>query len=163
MSAYDDLRHVRGTRVYAQDAIYHLRTTTIDQMQFLADNTCKQIVLTAVRNAASLLGVDVLAYVIMPEHIHLIVRPSADKDISQFVASLKKRSAREINRHIGRRGAVWRKEFFDHMLRSQEHLEGLVRYIHDNPVRRGLAASAEDWEFSSWREIYGARFPNRAR
>ena len=97
-----------------------------------------------------------MAYVIMPDHVHLLAQPRGDSNISEFMASFEKRTARCINEHLGRKGAVWRKEFFDHMLRSHEHLEELVRYIHDNPVRRGLVSPAEEWAFSSWQEIFGS-------
>ena len=150
---YDGLRHVRGTRVHIPGAVYHLRTTTVGRLPLLADDACKHIALDALKCAAAAASFDVLAYVIMPEHVHLVVRPTSDATISQFIALFKQRSARRINRHLGRRGSLWRKEFFDHVLRSHEHLEELVRYIHDNPVRRGLASSADEWEFSSWREV----------
>jgi len=153
---YADRRHVRGYRIYAAEAFYHLRTSTVEHLPLLADDLCKQIVLDGLRHNAVAHGFDLLAYVIMPDHLHLLVQPQGDSNISRFMASFKKHTARCINEHLGRKGAVWRKEFYDHMMRSYEHLDELVRYIHDNPVRRGLAASADEWAFSSWREIYGS-------
>lgn len=151
-----DRRHVRGYRVYATGVIYHLRTSTVHHLPLLADEACKQIVLDSLRHNAAAHTLDLLAYVVMPDHVHLVVQPQAESNISDFMASFKKRTARRINEHLGRRGAVWRKEFFDHMLRSCDHLDELIRYIHDNPVRRGLAASAEEWACSSWQEICGS-------
>jgi putative transposase len=152
---YRQCRHVRGVRVYAANRIYHLRTSTVGIAPLLADDSCKQIVRDNLRQTASVTDFDIIAYVIMPEHVHIIAQPRGAHNISQFMASFKKHSARKLNRAIGRTSRVWRKEFFDHMVRSDEHLHELIDYIHDNPVRRGLASTADRWEFSSWHEIYG--------
>ncbi|HUT73938.1 MAG TPA: transposase [Armatimonadota bacterium] len=154
MTGFEHLRHVRGRRVHAVDGIYHLRTSTIRRTSLLADDACKEIVRDTLQRVAAVLDFDVLAYVIMPDHVHLLIQPHG-ASISKVMASFKRHSARNINKHLGRKGQVWREEFFDHMLRTNEHLEQLADYIHDNPVRRGLAPSARDWPFSSWHEVYG--------
>ncbi len=153
---YRDRRHLRGTRVHAAKRLYHLRTTTINPLPLLADDHCKRIVLEALGYCASALGFDLIAYVIMPEHVHLVVQPRGGHNVSDFMASFKKYSARRINQTLSRAGAVWRPEFFDHILRQDEHLGRLVDYIHDNPVRWRLAAAARDWKFSSWDKIRGS-------
>jgi len=152
---YADRRHIRGTRRYIQGATYHLRTSTIKRLPLLADPRCKRMVIEAIKRATEALEFDLIAYVIMPEHAHMVVRQNGTRTVSDLMAYFKKRTARLINQHLGRSGPFWRGDFFDHILRDDEHLDELVRYIHDNPVRRGLASKADEWEFSSWRQLYG--------
>ena len=152
---YQERRHVRGHRLSARGAYYHLRTTTRGRIPYLGSNACKQVVVNVLRRVSVRLKFDVVAYVVMPEHVHLIVHQRGGQGISDLMAALKRESAHRINLLLHRKGSVWRKEFYDHMLHSWEHADELVRYIHDNPVRRGLVQAAQDWEFSSWREIYG--------
>jgi REP element-mobilizing transposase RayT len=154
-----DRRHVRGTRIYAPNAIYHLRTSTINRRPFFANGACCRIALAAIRHVSRAFDFELLAYVIMPDHLHLVVQPRGSKNISEFMASFKKYSARSINQHLGRSGPVWRREFFDHVLRTREHLDELADYVHDNPVRRGLVQNASGWPFSSWGELYGDDHP----
>jgi len=152
---YEERRHVRGHRLSARDAYYHLRTTTRGRIPYLHTHACKQAVVDVLRRVSARLKFDVVAYVVMPEHVHLIVHQRGGQGISDLMAALKRESAHRINLLLHRKGSVWRKEFYDHMLRTWEHADELVRYIHDNPVRRGLVQAAQDWAFSSWREIYG--------
>jgi putative transposase len=146
---------VRGHRVSARGAYYHLRATTSGRIAYLGTSACKRAVVDVLRRVSARLAFDVLAYVVMPEHVHLVVCQRGVQDISDLMAALKRESAHRINLLLHRQGPVWRKEFYDHILRSWEHADELVRYIHDNPVRRGLVQAAQDWEFSSWHEIYG--------
>jgi hypothetical protein len=60
---------------------------------------------------------------------------------------IKGASAREINQRMGRHGAVWQEESFDHVLRSSEGLDAKVGYILQNPVRKGLV---NDWREYPW-------------
>ena len=156
MARYDKLTHVRGSRIYVRNAVYHLRTSTVNRAPLLADCRCQQVVLEGLTHTAAALDFCILAYVVMPDHVHMVLQPRGAYNISAFMASFKKHSSRKLNRRLGRKGPFWRREFFDHMLRSDEHLHQLIDYIHDNPVRRGLAPSAAEWRFSSWQDAHAA-------
>jgi len=72
-------------------------------------------------------------WVVMPNHVHVIVTPIADYTISEVLHSWKSYTAVKIHRLLGRSGVLWQKESFDHIVRSPEQLERIERYIHDNP------------------------------
>ena len=82
-------------------------------------------------------------YVIMPDHVHLFVRGSADFILSRWVAGLK----RAISLELKTTGTVWQPSFFDHILRSDESYSGKWDYVRDNPVRAGLVKTADDWPY----------------
>jgi len=89
-----------------------------------------------------------LSFVIMPDHMHLIVIPK-DKDISGIMKSIKGFSAKQINEVFGRRGSIWQRGFYDYILDSEEKVLSRIRYIEDNPVRKGIVTNSEDYGYSS--------------
>lgn len=74
-------------------------------------------------------------FVVMPNHVHVIVYPIGGNDLGAVVKSWKWHTAREINLLLGRTGAFWQVEPFDHIVRDQEHLERFRAYIRDNPAK----------------------------
>jgi putative transposase len=78
------------------------------------------------------------AWCIMPNHLHALVEPEETAALSRIVASWKGGSSREINRMLGRSGSLWQREAFDHIVRSEEQLALLRRYIRENPSKAGL-------------------------
>ena len=93
-----------------------------------------------------------LAAVVMPDHVHLIVVPLVDEEKKCVVPlfwisrSIKGFSAREINKRIGRKGQVWQDESFDHVIRKGD-FEAKLDYLRQNPVRKGLARSWEEYQW----------------
>lgn len=72
-------------------------------------------------------------FVVMPNHVHLIVCLLDDTDIESQCASWKRFSARKINQRLGKIGRFWQEESFDHLIRSPEQFEAVQRYIRLNP------------------------------
>ena len=72
-------------------------------------------------------------HVVMPNHVHALVTPLAGFEVSQTLHSWKSFSATKINMMLGRRGALWEKESFDHIVRTPRQLERIEQYIRDNP------------------------------
>ncbi len=99
---------------------------------------------------------DLLAAVVMPDHVHVILVPLVNTDgmevysLAQITDAIKGASAHKINRFFGRRGHVWQAESFDHVLRSSESLDQKIQYVLDNPIRRGLVRSTAEypWVFT---------------
>jgi|SRR5262245_7199812 len=79
-------------------------------------------------------------FIVMPNHVHLLVCLKHDTDVEAQCYSWKKYSAGRINNRLGRRGRFWQEESFDHLVRSAEQFTALRRYITDNPRKNGLKA-----------------------
>lgn len=88
---------------------------------------------------------------VMPNHVHVVISPVEGLSLSAILFGWKSFTAKQINRVLGRRGAVWQPEYFDRMIRSQEHFDVALWYAEQNPVKAGLCARPEDWPFSSAR------------
>jgi REP element-mobilizing transposase RayT len=92
------------------------------------------------------------AVVVMPDHVHLLLKPLRDEDgwpfpLVDILQCLKSTTAHRINRLLRISGPVWEEESFDHVLRSDESLKEKCEYIRQNPVRAGLVDKPEDYRW----------------
>jgi Rad3-related DNA helicase len=77
-------------------------------------------------------------YAVMPNHVHVIVRPLGEHTLSDILRSWKTFTAREINRILKQTGTFWQEESFDHLIRSESALAQFTNYIRENPSLAGL-------------------------
>jgi len=89
------------------------------------------------------------AWVVMPNHVHLIVQMLGNHALSDAIESWKRYTATRINRLLGRKGAFWQEDYWDRYVRDEIHFKNAVAYVHENPVKAGLIQKAEDWAWSS--------------
>ncbi|MDP8980269.1 MAG: transposase [Acidobacteriota bacterium] len=91
---------------------------------------------------------DLAAFVVMPNHVHLLIDPRAmAPKITQFIKGV---SARRANELLGRTGQrFWQDESFDRWVRSPKERGNIIRYIEFNPVRAKLVAEAHLFRYSS--------------
>ena len=92
-------------------------------------------------------GVQVYAYCLMPDHVHLVLGPSSSCDIVTFVGQIKNLAQRQAWK-MGVTGRIWQESFWDRFLREEESLDEVARYVLNNPVRKGLVEKWRDYEFS---------------
>jgi len=92
-------------------------------------------------------GYELHSFVVMANHVHLLITPAID--VSLLTKSLKRFTAREGNRMLGRTGhPFWQDESYDRLVRNDE-FRRIARYIEMNPVKAGLVASPEEFRWSS--------------
>jgi putative DNA methylase len=92
------------------------------------------------------------AWVVMPNHVHLLITPLVE--VSRVMQSLKRFTARECNKALGRTGQpLWQDESYDHLVRDAAEFGRIVRYVEMNPVRAGLVPTPEEFLWSSGRPI----------
>jgi putative DNA methylase len=97
-----------------------------------------------------------IAWVIMPNHIHLLLRPLNEAPLAVIVHSMKSFTAKRANELLGLTGKFWSNDYFDRYMRDREHFEKTIAYIHNNPVKAGLCAHAADWPYGSARFSAGS-------
>jgi len=95
---------------------------------------------------------ETLALVVMPDHLHCVWRlPQGDANFSVRWQWIKKRAARSLGGGYPRE-SVWQPRFWEHLIRDEADLVRHVDYIHFNPVKHGLARSAAEWRYSTFRQ-----------
>jgi putative transposase len=88
------------------------------------------------------------SYVLMANHVHLLITPRVD--VSKLTQSLKRFTARKANRMLGRTGSpFWQDESYDRLIRDPQEFNRIATYIEMNPVRAGLVATPEVFQWSS--------------
>jgi putative transposase len=105
--------------------------------------------LRAVGEASVRLPMRLLAYCLMPNHFHLVVRPHAAGDLSRWMQWLMTTHVRRYLRHYHHSGHVWQGRFKAFPVQDDDHLITVVRYVERNPLRAGLVERSEDWPWSS--------------
>ncbi len=104
----------------------------------LRDDRVAQIVSLALRHFDGERYV-MQSFAVMPNHVHVLFRPLGLWKIEDILHSWKSYSANEINRVLHRTGRVWMEDYWDRMIRSEQHLCHVLRYISENPAKVGLA------------------------
>ncbi len=89
------------------------------------------------------------SWVIMPNHVHVLITPLHGNSLSSILHSWKSFTAKKANEILGHDGAFWQAEYFDRMIRDERHFHAAIEYIHNNPVKAGLCASPDEWPFGS--------------
>ena len=86
----------------------------------------------------------VYGFVVMPEHVHLLVSEPERGVLADAIHCLKLTFGKRL-----RAGVFWQKRYYDRNVRNEQEFQEKLRYLHRNPVKRGLAEKAEEWKWSS--------------
>ncbi|MCX6644774.1 MAG: transposase [bacterium] len=89
------------------------------------------------------------AYVIMPDHIHILIQPLQEWTLAKILQGIKGYTSWMINKTQNRKGAFWQPENMDHIIRNNEDWLDKFEYIHQNPVKAGIVEHPEDYPYSS--------------
>jgi REP element-mobilizing transposase RayT len=117
---------------------------------FLKQPAVAQHVLDSIQRGAELGHYQMNAWVIMPNHVHLLFTPQVS--VSKLLCALKAATAKRANLLLGRTGQpFWRDESYDHLVRSDEEFRNIQRYVENNPVSACLVPSPEEYPWSSAR------------
>jgi putative transposase len=90
-----------------------------------------------------------ISWVIMPNHVHLLIQPINNYPVHRIVGSLKSYTSREVNKLLGATGSLWANDYFDRFIRDEDHFKVCVDYIEKNPVKSKLVKSKEEWKWGS--------------
>ena len=89
------------------------------------------------------------AFVVMPDHVHLLLTPAIDITLERAMQLIKGGYSHAVGVELQRRGEVWQRGFTDHRIRDAEDFEAHRNYIHQNPVEKRLVESAAEYRYSS--------------
>ena len=163
---------------YGLNHLHFLTSSTYRRVRLFDSDRLKQQFVVTLAELRRELGFQIVGYVLMPEHLHLLLWPSNQANPSQIMQKLEGRMAKFIlkslrqNRHrswcekmLARltlpptvhdeaHCRVWQRRFYDLNIWSEKKRLEKLTYMHNNPVKRGLAKEPGDWPWSSWRFYY---------
>jgi putative transposase len=126
---------------------YFITILCADRRPLLAHHPTAQLVIATLRKTAHQHNFAIYSYCAMPDHLHfLAVGTRDDADLLNFVMVFKRSCTIAHAAHRG--GPLWRKKFYDHILRDAAPNGPAATYIRMNPVRAGLCADANAYEFA---------------
>jgi putative transposase len=120
----------------------------------------RRFYLSCIAESAVRRGCAVHAYVLMSNHVHLLVTPSVPGAVAAMLQDLGRRYVRVVNTIHGRTGTLWEGRFKSSLIDSDHYLFACHRYIELNPVRAGMVKNPADYPWSSY-SYYAAGRPNR--
>jgi len=145
----------QGLRRFHHTGQSHFITfTCYHRLPKLDTGEARDLAVAALEHARVQYRFRVYAFVVMPEHVHLLISEPDRASVAQAIASFKISSAKQAEKGRGGSkpdGRLWQPRGYDRNIRDYEEFVEKRRYIHRNPVRRGLCARPEDWKWSSFR------------
>ncbi len=140
-------------RYYVPNAIVFITQVVEGRTPIFANDAHLDLLLTIIREARERHPFQMLGYVFLPDHFHMLIKPEPGLTHSQIMLSIKPNFTKAYKQKLGIEGSMrfWQRRYWDHVIRSDEDFEHHLNYIHYNPVRHGLAARPEDWAHSSYR------------
>jgi len=99
--------------------------------------------------------IKVICYCIMPNHVHLVFELiNKNKSITDLMKSIKRYSARKANEILETKGRFWQVESFDRLVRNENELYNIIKYVLLNPVKAGLVENYTDWQYTYCHQDY---------
>ena len=149
-------------RYYGDDHLHFLTWTCYHRQGWLGEPKRRDLFLHILEETRRRYRFVVVGYVVMPEHVHLLISEPEQGTPSTIVQVLKQRFAHRVLRRKRRKSGqlklwagdaprVWQSRFYDFNVWSERKRTEKLNYMHQNPVRRGLVLEPEQWPWSSYR------------
>lgn len=122
----------------------------------------REYYLECLQNACKKFGVVLLGYVLMSNHIHALFYGDIEKCASVF-QSIGSTYVRWFNRKYGRTGTLWNSRFYSKPVQDEQQFLQTAAYIFNNPVKAGIVKRAENYRWSSFRDMDTKKFDEKAR
>lgn len=135
-----DLQLYKGIRAY------FITICTKDQKKVFVDLKIVKEQIKILNFCCEKAGFSVWAYCFMPDHLHLLLMAEENSDLIKFVRTYKQLGGYGYKKVTGK--ALWQKSFYDHILRREENVTQAIRYILENPVRKGIVEYFVDYPYS---------------
>lgn len=147
----------RRNEVFIAGHYYHVFNRGAGQAPifFLPDNYL--YCLTLLKKHSQALKISIIAYCLMPNHYHFLLRPDNEESISRFIYLVFNSYVQAVNRQEGRHGTLFEGRFKHVHVDHDAYLLHVCRYIHANPVQAGIVKTINDWPYSNYLEWVGKR------
>ena len=138
-------RRLRGFDYTGRNA-YHIATVTCLRKPLLTEQVAAEVA-TQIRAAAEREDFELLAFIVMPDHVHVLVQGRSDgADLVRFVQRFKQMTGFAYKKRTGE--PLWQWSFYDRIVRKEEDIAAMALYIVRNPERAGLVPVGATWPFA---------------
>ncbi len=142
-------------RNFANGNYYHIITRGNNQQKVFFNDSDRKRFLLKLEEYSEKYNVTILCFVLMPNHVHLLLRQNTDVPISKFMQALNTSCTMYFNLKYKRSGHLFQGRFHSILVDKDEYLIQLSRYIHLNPVKAGLGKTVGNYTWSSYLDYVG--------
>ncbi|HTS35362.1 MAG TPA: transposase [Candidatus Solibacter sp.] len=139
---------MKPTRLISPPGTYFVNTTTFQRRRFFIVENYARLFLKTLYHYRRENRFQLHAFVVMPDHFHLLITPAADVTLERAMQLIKGGYSHAVGQQISRR-EIWQKGFTDHRIRDAEDYAGHRLYIHQNPVMAKLVRDPAEYRYSS--------------
>lgn len=141
-------------RYYIPNAIVFITQVVNDRATTFVDPACVTLLRSILHTTQTKRPFQMIGYVFLPDHFHLLIKPTCEVTHSQIMHSLKLNFTLAYKRHCGIDGPFrfWQQRYWDHIIRNESDFQRHLDYIHYNPVKHGYVSRPEKWVDSSYVE-----------
>jgi REP element-mobilizing transposase RayT len=143
--------------VFAKDNYYHIYNRGVNKGQIFFNPGNYEYCIRLMQRVYQKYGASIIAYCLMPNHYHFLLKQKGDTPLSRFINVLFNAYVQAVNRQQERIGTLFEKRFRHVCIKKEEYLIHLCRYIHLNPVKAQLVADPEKWLYSDYHEWIGEK------
>ena len=149
-------------RVFDPNRYYFMTIITGCRRKILIQNV--DILREAFKKSKNIYNYQLFAIVILPEHIHMLIKPKVVKEYPEIISCVKREFTNNLDEMIKidikktlsqskikkRESGVWHRRYYEHTIRNEDDLFFHLNYIHFNPVKHKLVKKVKDWRYSSF-------------
>lgn len=144
----------RYARITSSTNIYHIMVRGNERKEIFLDDDDRTRFLDTIQKMKGFNNYDIYAYCLMSNHAHLLIREGKDS-IQRSMKRISVSYVYYFNKKYGRVGHLFQDRYRSEAVEEESYILSAARYIHNNPVKAGIAAKAEDYKWSSYRHYIG--------
>jgi putative transposase len=133
---------------------YFVTTNSFQSTSLFQVHTSADIIVAKLLHYRDADAYQLHAFVLMPNHLHLLLTPRANTTLEKAMQLIKGGSSHEIHKQLGHRREIWQSGFHEATIRDVPDYQSKVRYIHQNPVAARLVVNPSEWKWSSASQLY---------
>ncbi|RNC71714.1 MAG: transposase [Desulfuromonadales bacterium] len=150
----------RIARIIASHYPHHITQRGNNRATVFFDDEDRQFYLKLLAGYTQKHNVQIWAYCLMSNHVHLLAVPETETSLSRGIGLTNQMYTQYLNRKLQQSGRIWQNRFFSCVVENERYLWAVARYIERNPLKAGLAVTAEQYRWSSAKaHITGAADP----
>ena len=139
---------MRKKRELIDGASYHVTSRTNNKCKVFECRVGRKMMLLILEKAKEKYGFHLSNFCIMPNHVHLLIKPADGTNLTTIIQWIKTKSAKCYNFHNGFIDHMWGERFFSRAIKNQTEFDTVMDYIDQNPVKAELVAKPSDWTAS---------------
>ena len=147
----------KDTLTWQKGMYYHIYNRGVSKVAILHEATNFLFVIRKIREYIQANHISMIAYCLMPNHYHFLVRQDGQEPAGNLPQSVFNSYSKAYNKMYSHSGTLFEGRFRAKAIQTSSHLLHLCRYIHGNPVKDGLVADPTDWPYSNYLEWIGER------